>query len=304
MGFLYALESVRTPFLNTVLGLITQLGGETVYLVAAIFIFWCVDKRMGYYVLTVGFTGTVVSQALKITFRIPRPWVLDGNFTIVESARAAATGYSFPSGHTTNVFASFGCIGRWTKRGWLRALCAAVIVLVAFSRMYLGVHTPLDVSVGALIGLVLMLALYPLFRDMDRRPDTMYWVLGAMLAAVLLYLCYVELWPFPADVDADNLTSARQSGYSLLGASSGMLLAYFLDRRYIRFDTRAPLWGQAVKLVVGLCLVLAIKTLLKAPFLALFGNASVATAARYFLVILFAAGVWPMTFRLFRVREK
>ncbi|MFR6424875.1 MAG: phosphatase PAP2 family protein [Oscillospiraceae bacterium] len=100
--------------------------------------------------------------------------------SIVESARAEATGYSFPSGHTQNVFASFGCLGRWTRRTWLRVVCAVVIVLTAFSRMYLGVHTPLDVGVSFGIGLVLVFALYPLFRDVDSHPNRLYWLFGAM----------------------------------------------------------------------------------------------------------------------------
>ena len=50
--------------------------------------------------MTVGFFGTLVNQFLKLVCRVPRPWVRDPNFTIVEAARADATGYSFPSGHT------------------------------------------------------------------------------------------------------------------------------------------------------------------------------------------------------------
>ena len=148
MQLLYALAKLRTPFLDTVLGTLTNCGGEIVFMAVAIIVFWCVSKSCGYYMLTVGFVGTIVNQLLKLVFRIPRPWVKDPNFQIVESARAEATGYSFPSGHTQNVFASFGCLGRWTKRTWLRVVCAAVIVLTAFSRMYLGVHTPLDVGVS------------------------------------------------------------------------------------------------------------------------------------------------------------
>ena len=148
MQLLYALAKLRTPFLDTVLGALTNCGGEIVFMAVAIIVFWCVSKSCGYYMLTVGFVGTIVNQFLKLVFRIPRPWVKDPDFRIVESARAEATGYSFPSGHTQNVFASFGCLGRWTKRTWLRVVCAVVIVLTAFSRMYLGVHTPLDVGVS------------------------------------------------------------------------------------------------------------------------------------------------------------
>ena len=82
-------------------------------------------------------------------------------------------------------------------------------------------------------------------------------------------------------------------------ASAALLLSYWLDRRYIRFDTRAPLWGQVLKLVLGLAIVVGIRVVLKAPLYALLGEGGVADAARYFLVVLFAAAIWPMTFRFF-----
>ena len=139
--------------------------------------------------------------------------MLDPDFSIVESARAGATGYSFPSGHTQNAFSSFGCLGMWAKGGW-RALCFAIVVLIGFSRMYLGVHTPLDVGVAFVLGLVLMLALYPVFRDIEAHPGRMYGIIGGMIALTLAYLCYVELWPFPSDIDAANLAPEQRTATS------------------------------------------------------------------------------------------
>ena len=66
MELLYWFESVRTPVLDTVMSLVTHLGEETLFMVAALFVFWCVDKRRGYYLLAVGFVGTLVNQWLKI----------------------------------------------------------------------------------------------------------------------------------------------------------------------------------------------------------------------------------------------
>ena len=299
MELLYALEGIRNGFLDAVMGAVTLLGGEVLYMAIAIAAFWCVSKGLGYYILTTGFVGTVFNQFLKITCRIERPWVRDPDFTIVESARAGATGYSFPSGHTQNAFASFGCLGMWSRKTLWRVLCALAIALIAFSRMYLGVHTPADVGVSIAAGLVITLALWPLFRDIEERPKRMYAVLGATIAVTLAYLLYVELWPFPADTDAENLASAVENGYKLLGAGCAMLLAYWLDRRYIRFDTRAPLAGQALKCVIGLALVMGIRAGLKAPLYALLGEGGPADAARYFVTVIFAAAIWPMTFRAF-----
>lgn len=299
MQLLYALESIRTPLLDTLMAWITECGGELVFMAVAITMFWCVSKACGYYMLTVGFTGTILNQFLKLAFRIPRPWVKDPDFTIVESARAGATGYSFPSGHTQNVFASFGCGMRWTKQTWLRIVCAVLVVLTAFSRMYLGVHTPLDVGVSFGIGLVLVFALYPLFSRIEERPNTMYWLFGVMIVLNLAYLLYAELWPFPADVDTANLAEGRKNAYTLLGAVLGMTGAYFIDRKYVHFDVRAVWWAQVLKVVLGLALTVALRTVLKAPLLALFGGHNAAHLLRYFIMVLFAGGVWPMTFRWF-----
>ena len=108
MDFLRLLEGIRLPALDSFFGAVTYLGDEVAFMVLAFVLFWCVDKRTGYYAFLVGLFGTVANQFLKIACRIPRPWVLDPDFTIVERARAAATGYSFPSGHTQNAVGTFG----------------------------------------------------------------------------------------------------------------------------------------------------------------------------------------------------
>ena len=299
MQLLYALAELRTPFLDAVLGALTNCGGELVFMAAAIIVFWCVSKSCGYYMLTVGFVGTIVNQFLKLVFRIPRPWVKDPDFQIVESARAEATGYSFPSGHTQNVFASFGCLGRWTKRTWLRAVCALLIVVTAFSRMYLGVHTPLDVSVAAVTAVVLIFVIYPIVRSAAEDPKKMAVLLGVMTVVALAYVIYANFARFPADVDPDNLFEGRKNSCSLLGALLGFCVGYTLERKYIRFETKAVWWAQVLKVLGGAALLLAVKQGLKLLFAAV-GFTWIGThAIRYFFVVLLAATVWPLTFRWF-----
>ncbi len=299
MELLYWFESIRTPVLNILMSLVTHLGEETFFMLAALFVFWCVDKRRGYYLLSVGFVGTLINQWLKIVCRIPRPWVKDPDFTIVESARAEATGYSFPSGHTQAAAGYMGGIARLTDRPWLRILCIVLALLTAVSRMYLGVHTPMDVGVSLVIAAVLVFILYPLIESTLWFPGRMYAILGGMLALSGAFLAFVELYTFPADVDAANLASAVKNAYTMAGAVLGVLVVYFLDSRFIQFPTRAPWWGQMIKLVVGLVLVVAVKSLLKAPMLALCGGHEVSHLLRYFLVVLTAGAVWPLTFRFF-----
>ncbi len=304
MEVLYRLQEIRTPVLDTVMALITRMGEETIFMLAAIIVFWCISKRGGYYLLTVGFLGTIANQFLKLLFRIPRPWVLDPQFEIVESARKAATGYSFPSGHTQNAVGTFGGIARMTSKRWVRVCCIVIFLLVAFSRMYLGVHTPWDVGVSFVIGTVLVFAVYPLIRSTEEHPRRMLWLLVGMVACSGLYLAFTYAFPFPADIDAANLQSGIENGWKLLGATLGMLLACWLDQKYIHFETKAAWWVQILKIVFGLILLLAIKGGLKAPLIALCGHEGIAGAIRYSLVVLFAGALWPMTFRYFESLKK
>ena len=299
MELLYWFESIRNPVLDVLMSLATRLGEETFFMVAALFVFWCVDKRRGYYLLAVGFTGTLINQWLKIVCRVPRPWVRDPHFTIVESARDGAAGYSFPSGHTQSAVGVFGGVARFTRRWWLRCVCLVLLVLVSVSRMYLGVHTPADVGVSFAVTAALVLLLYPLIESTLWFPGRMYVILGVLLGASAAFVAFVELFPFPADVDAANLAGAVKNAWSMAGAVGGMLLACLFDNRLLQFPNRAPWWGQLVKLLGGLVLVVLVKSLLKAPLLALCGGHQAAHALRYFLMVLTAGALWPMTFRFF-----
>ena len=297
MDILYALEKIRTPFWNGVMSAVTQLGGEVIFIVAAVVVFWCVSKWEGYYLMTIAFCGTVLNQFLKLICRVPRPWVRDPNFTIVESARAEATGYSFPSGHTQNAIGLFGGMARWGGRRWVRLGLTTLALVIAFSRMYLGVHTPADVGVSLVLAATLVLGLYPLMRRAQEKPRYMGYVLAAMLVVSGAFVVFVETCGFPADMDAENLASGIGNAWKMLGAVAGMTLAWLLDRRYIHFETQAVWWVQVIKVAVGMALLLAIKSGLKAPLLALLGHEGLAGGVRYFLLVLVAGAVWPLVFR-------
>jgi len=299
MELLYWFQSIRTPFLDGVMSTVTHLGEETFFMIVAMMVFWCVDKRKGYYLLTVGFVGTLINQWLKIVCRIPRPWVKDPNFSIVEAARAEATGYSFPSGHTQSAAGYLGGIARFSDHTWLRIICTLLAIMTAVSRMYLGVHTLWDVGVSALIALVLVFAVYPLMESTLWFPKRLFYIIGGMLLFALAYLGFVELYPFPADVDATNLASAVKNAYTMAGAVFGVLVVSILDEKFLHFPTKAPWWGQALKLVVGLVLVAGVKILLKEPLLALCGGHNIGNLIRYFLMVMVAGVLWPMTFPFF-----
>ncbi|MBR7133319.1 MAG: phosphatase PAP2 family protein [Clostridia bacterium] len=298
MQILRFLEGIRTPFGDIVFSLITQFGEEMLFILLGLIFFWCVNKREGYYLFAVGFVGTVANQFLKLIFRIPRPWVRDSEFTIVEAAREEATGYSFPSGHTQSSVGVFGGIARWNKQAWLRIICIALCVLVPISRMYLGVHTPLDVIVSVAIALILIFGIYPIMHKVCESNKAIRMVFALMTLFSLSYLLFVSLYNFPADIDASNLENGTKNAYKMLGCTLGIVFTFEIDTRFIKFETKATLPAQILKLVIGLLPILAIKSGLKAPLAQVFGTFP-ADGIRYFLIVIFAGCIWPLTFKFF-----
>jgi len=299
MQFLYFLESIRNPLLDRFFSIVTYLGDEIAFLVLAIVIYWCVSKRSGLYIMLTGLVGTLANQFLKLSFRVPRPWVKDPSFTIVESAREAATGYSFPSGHTQTVTTTMGGIARFSNKLWVRILTILLLVLTALSRMYLGVHTPADVLVSLGIGAVLVFALWPLFVKSEEKPALLYAAYGMLAVFSLAFVIYVNLRSWPSDIDSHNLYSGVKNGWTLLGCSLGIIASLWFEHRYVNFDPKAPFLRQLPKVIIGLVLTLAIKEGTKPLFKLIFGDVLFTTAIRYFLVCVFAAAVWPISFRWF-----
>lgn len=297
MSVLYAFENIRVPVLNELMLLITRLGEETAFLVTALVVFWCVGKKKGYFIMSVGFITTMANQVLKLIFRIPRPWVLDRNFTILEEAREAATGYSFPSGHSQSAVGTFGGLAAVTKNRWVRGICIAIAVLVPFSRMYVGVHTPSDVMVGAGISLILIGALR--FVAVTDSVKAMKGVIVLMLVMACGFFAYATFWNFPEDIDPHNLESAVKNAYTMMGCLVGIAVVYLAERRFVNFDTKAVWWAQILKAVLGLAAVLAVKEGLRKPLEMLMGDVLSARAVRYFLIVVTAGLLWPMTFRWF-----
>ena len=298
MDFLRLLEGMRTPVISAFMSLVTYCGDEIFFMILALVAFWCINKRGGYYIFLVGFLGTVGNQFLKLLFRIPRPWVLDPDFTIVESARAAATGYSFPSGHTQNIVGTMSCVVLMTKQKKIRIAAIVLMILVPFSRMYLGCHTPLDVGVSFLLAIMLAFALRPLMVKSEEKPRLLWGILLLSLTVILLYWVFITFYSFPADIDAENLYSGTKNAYTLLGCTIGFMAAKALDDRFIHFQVKAVWWAQILKIVLGLALSVGIRAGLKVPLQALMPEFP-ATAIRYFLMVLFAGAIWPLTFPWF-----
>lgn len=293
MQVLYWLESIRTPFMTQLMLLLTHLGEETAFLVAALIVFWCVDKNRGYYLMGVGFCGTILNQFLKLLCKVPRPWVKDPAFNVVEQAKPEATGYSFPSGHSQSAVGTFGALALTSRRRALRWIFASIALIVPFSRLYLGVHTPQDVLVGALSALALIFLMRFVCDGKHIRP-----MLLAMAGLSVAYLVFAQFILDGTSMDEYNYTHGVENAYTLMGAIFAMVAVAFIDERWVHFPTKAVWWAQILKVAGGLVLVLAVKSGLKAPLNALLGE-YIGRAVRYFLVVMVAGIVWPLTFRWF-----
>lgn len=296
MELLYLLEKLRVPGVNEFMLAVTRLGEETAFLAIALIVFWCVDKKRGYFLMAVGFGGTIINQFLKLVFRVPRPWVLDGNFTILEQAREAASGYSFPSGHTQMAVGTFGALAVTEEKKALRTVCWVLAFLVSLSRMYVGVHTPYDVLASVLIALALV---YGLRKPvMGGGVKAMKTVIASLLLLNLGLFAFVEFYSFPADIDAHNLESGVKNAYTMLGCLTGVAIVCLAERKYVNFETKAIWWAQCLKVLLGIGVILGVKEGLRGPLEALFGVYP-GRAVRYFLVVITAGVLWPMTFRWF-----
>lgn len=299
MEFLRLLEDLRTPFLDRFFSVVTHLGEETFFIVLGVIFFWCVSKKQGYYLLSIGFLGIMLNQVLKLIFRIPRPWVKDESFTIVESARGGATGYSFPSGHTQSSVGFFGGVARWGNNKALTIISIIICVLVPFSRMYLGVHTPLDVGVSFVLALALVFVFYPIISNCFENTKKMRILFSVMILMSVLYLAFVSLYKFPQDVDTKNLTHGIKNAYKMLGCTVGIFASFEIDRRFINFSTNGSFIAQLLKVVFGMVPLLIIKEGLKAPLGLIFSGSFIADSLRYFILVIFAGCIWPLTFKWF-----
>ena len=300
MDMLRAIAEIRNPVLDFFFETITHLGEETLFLVISIVFFWCINKREGYFILLTGLFGTLINQAAKLAFRIPRPWVIDESFQPVGNSKIEATGYSFPSGHTQNISTTLGAITAYKPNKWKTAILTTIIILVAFSRMYLGVHTLLDVSVSLVIGLVLVLCFRPFFASEERFDKALPYIVIAAMVASAGFFTYVLLVRGDSSLDAGNYGSALKNACTLIGCTVGLAVVWFFDTEYINFKTDGKWYAQVIKAILGFAIVLAIKEGLRTPLELLFaGNTYIARIIRYFLIVFFAGAIWPLTFKWF-----
>lgn len=287
MQLLWFLEGMRSPVLTALFQGLTLLGEQTVILCVIAALYWCVDRRAAYGLCIAFFVSALLVQGLKIIVRVERPWVLDPAFAPVLQAVRTATGYSFPSGHTQAAASLYGYLGMASGKRGARVLGWSLAALVGLSRMYLGVHTPLDVLAALLVSLLVVLAVIAYQRaNLPDRPLTIF--LGCLSAAII-----VLALAFRGTVDAHNLADACKAAGGCLGCAVGLSIA----RRRILFPNGTDaLWQQLVKLLLGVAGLAALQFGLKW----LLGDGLGLAILRYFLIALWALALYPWAFSRWR----
>ena len=166
--------------------------------------------------------------------------------------------------------------------------------------MYLGVHTLLDVSVSLVIGFLLILGMRKFFTSAEKFNKALpYIVIAATVMSVGL-LVFVILSKGDVTLNSENYNSALKQACTLFGCTLGLIAVWFVDTRYTDFKTDGKWYAQVIKAVLGFAIVLGIKSGLSTPLTLLFGgNAYAARILRYFLIVVFAGVVWPLTFKWF-----
>ena len=245
-------------FLTEFLAKMTFLGELNSAIVIMAILYWSVSKELGSYLL-MGWSGNRLANGiLKVSACAYRPWIRDPRIVPYGNSISTATGYSFPSGHTMNAATAFGGIAiRKDYPRALRIVLGFVVAFVAFSRLYLGVHTPQDVLVGAGIGILVMWLTLRLMRWVESHPERDWLVVCIGVAAGVAVALYAAVKPYPADYDAEGkliVDGAKMANdtFKGVGYSVAFLVGWVLERRFVRFSTEVPTQQKLARAVIGL----------------------------------------------------
>ena len=297
MTFLWLLEGIRTPFLNKLMQFITYFGQELIIIAVICTLYWCVDKRFAYLMGFTYFSAGLCVQTLKITFRIPRPWILDPDFHAVESAVPGATGYSFPSGHTQGATCLFFPLALKARQIWIKFLCILAFLMIGFSRMYLGCHTPLDVLTSMALSIIIAFVIWKFQSAILDRPEYRKKIAG------ILILISIAVAAFARILNKNQIIETRYAldSCKASGAGLGFAIGWYLEQTYLNFSTKSrSIASQILKLLIGLMIAL----LLKEGLSLLLGTSILAKMAEYFILVLWVLIIYPYLFSKRFIRRK
>jgi undecaprenyl-diphosphatase len=244
--------NIANPVLDTVANLVTMFGEESFVIAFILYIFYNYNKKSGFILFTSTLYSVIAMGVLKAIVRAPRP------FQVLESIQGkrvqTATGYSFPSGHTTTAASAYTSLALIFQKRAVSIICALAIALVGISRLYLGVHWPNDVFGGLVLGAsISMLAYRPLallYDDKEKRikVNTIVGIVSAAAALILAILLSLHV------VDEVAFTDLMK----VLALGGGGFLGFVFENKRVNFSTDGSWPKKIIRYLIGLGGVVAI----------------------------------------------
>jgi len=261
ISILLGLQDFRNgagAFLAEFMKKMTFLGELNTALVLLAILYWCVQKELGTY-LMMGWCGNrLLNGALKVTACVYRPWIRDARIVPYGDSITTATGYSFPSGHSMNAATLYGglAVRKGTSRG-LRIVTLVIVALVAFSRIFLGVHTPQDILVGIGAGILVMWLTGKLMSWVETHPEKDWIVVCVGIGLTAALAVYAAVKPYPEDYDANGkiiVDGAKMANdtFKAVGWVVAFLTGWVLERRFVGFSTEVSVQKKLMRAVSGL----------------------------------------------------
>lgn len=256
MDLLYWLQLQRIPLGEKIFGVITYLGSDKIVIAVICALLWIFGRRAALRT-AITFAGSgAVNQVIKTTFKIQRPWLRDMRLIPVQGALGGATGYSFPSGHSQTAASLFASVMLYFRKKWLYVLGTLCILGVMASRLYLGVHTPLDVVTGCLVSLCVTFLIDRLLQRAEQSPNyyrnIFIWGAAGSLGMVCFVLIKAALGT-PFDMIGDILPAA--------GGALGFVSGMYMDSR--RPEAKLPYTWGALMFALGILAVFSIKLIME-----------------------------------------
>jgi len=309
--FIQALQTF-SPALDDLMNGFTFLGRIEFYLVLIPFIYWAVDRRIGFRALLILIYTDFIASSFKLLFHEPRPyWVGD------VKALSTETSYGIPSSHASDSLAVGGYLISKVKQNWARWLIGIVVFFVAFSRLYLGVHFPQDTLFGWLIGFTMLWA----FSKWEKPVRDWLNTKALAVQIELGFLCSISMvlvgfiirsiiagTPDPAEWSSFSTEARNINGFiTLAGAVFGTYTGYALMRKYASFSAKGTRGLRVARYVVGIIGLLVLYFGLDAAFSAIAADEStlgyILRYIRYGLATFWATFLAPWIFLKTRLAQ-